>query len=58
MTGTTLGGAGLNAVLCKTCSVLCVFEQTRVDNSNADLLVCEVHFGSNWSNWLKAGPVV
>jgi hypothetical protein len=50
--GPSLGGAGPNDVLCKTCNVLlCVLEQPRVDNSNAGLT------GSNWSNWLKTGPV-
>jgi hypothetical protein len=29
-TGTALGRADPNAVLCKTCSVLCVLEQPRV----------------------------
>ena len=33
--GQALGGAGPNAVLCKTCSVfLSVLEQLRVDNSS------------------------
>ena len=44
--GTALGGAGPNAVLCTTCSVLlCILEQPRADNSSAG------------SNWLKAGTV-
>jgi uncharacterized low-complexity protein len=49
---TGIGRCGPNTVLCKTCNVLlCVLEQPRVDNSNAGLT------GSNWSNWLKTGPV-
>ena len=44
----TLGVAGPNAVLCKTCSVLCVLEHSRVDKSSTGPLKHE-------SNWLKAG---
>jgi len=32
--GPVLGGAGSNVVLCKICSVLCMLEQSRVDNSS------------------------
>ena len=33
--GLALGGMVPDAVLCKTCSVLCVLEQSRVDNFSA-----------------------
>ena len=39
------------AVLCKTCSLLYVLEQPRVDNASAGPI------GSNWPNWLKDGLV-
>ena len=46
-TGAALGGAGPNAVLCKTCSVfLCVLEQPRVDNSSAESIGRDVQLGS------------
>jgi hypothetical protein len=44
----TLGVAGPNAVLCETCSVLCVLEHSRVDKSSTGPLKHEF-------NWLKAG---
>ena len=41
-------------VLCKTCNVLlCILEQSRVDNSSGGGALST---GSNWSNWLKACP--
>ena len=49
--GPALGGAETNAVLCKTCSVLCVLEQLRIDNSSAEPLMRGDRLGSsNWSN--------
>ena len=49
--GPALGGAETNAVLCKTCSVLCVLEQPRIGNSSAEPLMRGDRLGSsNWSN--------
>lgn len=46
--GLPLGGVG-TMFLCKTCSVLCVLVQLRVENSSAGPL-------SVGPNWLKARP--
>ena len=42
-TGPALRGAELNAVLCKTCSVLlCILEQPRVDNASAGVQLVQL----------------
>ena len=37
--GPVLGGAWSNSALCKTCSLLCVREHPRIDNSSAPINV-------------------
>ena len=52
-TGSALGGAGPNVVLCKTCSVLLyVLQQPIVDNCSGGALST----GPNWFNQIKASP--